>query len=183
MKNVFVVTAIAALVIPLAGCSVNTKMVTRERVDQDLNSSAGNRGYLVGSAPAVGERKGTKTYIEVQVEGPVIQKENRVPQKAPEVPAPAPATNFGATSAAQEPVTAAIEPAAQEEFTNYTVQKGDTLQKISMKLFGTTKKWTKIFDANKETLKSPDKVRPGMVLKIPKIENAPVKEKESEFIK
>ncbi len=181
MKNVFVVTAMAALVIPLAGCSINTKMVTRERVDQDLNSSAGNRGYLAGSAPAVGERKGTKTYIEVQVEAPSIEKENRVPKKSEG--APAPATNFGASTANQRvsPEVQLIE--TKEEFTNYTVQKGDTLQKISMKLFGTTKKWKKIFDANKEMLESPDKVRPDMILKIPKIENAPVKEKESEFIK
>lgn len=181
MKNVFAISAIAALVITLAGCSVNTKLVERERVDQQIK---GNQGYLTGTAPATGERKATRKYFEVQVEVPPAE-ESRVPKKALEIPAPArvPVTNFSAVPAVQQPVKVAIEPAAQEEFTNYTVQKGDTLQKISMKLFGTTKKWKKIFNANRDVLKSPDKVKPGMVLKIPKSENVPIKEKGSEFIK
>ncbi len=49
----------------------------------------------------------------------------------------------------------------------YTVEKGDTLQKISDKAYGTTKKWKKIFEANKDTLKSPDKIKPGQELVIP----------------
>lgn len=159
MKKLFVFLALAVMMAALAGCSVTTKMVTRERVDQDLTSSAGNRGYLVGTAPAVGERNPNKTYMEVQVEVPAIEKENRVPKKVEEVAEPAPATNFEAEGPAA---------AASEELTNYKVQKGDTLQKISMKLFGTTKKWKKLFDMNKDVLKSPDKLRPGMVIKVPK---------------
>lgn len=49
----------------------------------------------------------------------------------------------------------------------YVVQKGDTLQKISSKMYGTTKKWKKIFEANKDVLKNPDKIRPGQKLVIP----------------
>ncbi|HVY63111.1 MAG TPA: LysM peptidoglycan-binding domain-containing protein [Planctomycetota bacterium] len=49
----------------------------------------------------------------------------------------------------------------------YTVQRGDTLQKISQKLYGTTKNWQKIFDANKSKLKKPDMIVVGMVLQIP----------------
>jgi nucleoid-associated protein YgaU len=51
--------------------------------------------------------------------------------------------------------------------TTYVVQKGDTLQKISSKVYGTTKKWKKIFEANKELLKDPDKIKPGQELVIP----------------
>jgi len=50
----------------------------------------------------------------------------------------------------------------------YVVQKGDTLQKVSDKFFGTTKKWKKIYNANKNILKSPDMIRPGQKLAIPK---------------
>nr|MBU1327838.1 LysM peptidoglycan-binding domain-containing protein [Candidatus Omnitrophota bacterium] len=50
----------------------------------------------------------------------------------------------------------------------YIVQKGDTLQKISEKFFGTTQKWKSIYDANKHILKSPDRIRPGQKLAIPK---------------
>ncbi|MBI5145188.1 MAG: LysM peptidoglycan-binding domain-containing protein [Candidatus Omnitrophica bacterium] len=49
----------------------------------------------------------------------------------------------------------------------YTVQKNDTLQKISQKFYGTTKKWAKIYEANKDTLKGPNKIYPGQVLDIP----------------
>jgi nucleoid-associated protein YgaU len=47
------------------------------------------------------------------------------------------------------------------------VQKDETLQKISHKFFGTTKKWTKIYELNKDTLKSPNKLYPGQVINIP----------------
>jgi LysM repeat protein len=50
----------------------------------------------------------------------------------------------------------------------YVVQKNDTLQKISEKFFGTTKKWKAIYNANKNILKSPDRIRPGQKLAIPK---------------
>ncbi len=157
--------ASAAMVISLAGCSVNTKMVTRERVDQDLSSSSGNRGYLMGTAPAAGDRKTTREYIEVQVEVPSIEKENRVPKRSAETSAPA--TNYETTSTAGT-VVEDIDVIAEEEFVDYKVQKNDTLQKISMKFFGTTKKWKKIFNANTDILRSPDKLKPGMTIRIPK---------------
>ncbi|MEI6631878.1 MAG: LysM peptidoglycan-binding domain-containing protein, partial [bacterium] len=49
----------------------------------------------------------------------------------------------------------------------YTVGKNDTLQKISKEFYGTTKKWLKIYEANKALLKGPDKIYPGQVLSIP----------------
>lgn len=157
--------ASAAIVVSLAGCSVNTKMVTRERVDQDLSSCSGNRGYLMGTAPAAGERKTTREYIEVQVEVPSIEKEDRVAKKSAETSTPA--TNYEPSSAAGT-VVEEIEIVAEEEFVDYKVQKNDTLQKISMKFFGTTKKWKKIFNANTDVLRSPDKLKPGMTIRIPK---------------
>ena len=176
MKKLFVFVALAVTIAAVTGCSVTTKMVTRERVDQDLTSSSGNRGYLVGTAPAAGERRPTKTYIEVQVEAPAMEKENRVPKKAvEESAAPAPETNFEAATYEQPVVEKA------EELTDYKVQKGDTLQKISLKLFGTTKKWKKLYNLNKDMLKSPDRLRPGMVIKIPK--TTPAAEKGNEYTK
>ncbi|MBF0618913.1 MAG: LysM peptidoglycan-binding domain-containing protein [Candidatus Omnitrophica bacterium] len=52
----------------------------------------------------------------------------------------------------------------------YTVQKDDTLQKISKKLYGSFSKWTKIYDANKDVIKDPNFVKPGVVLKVPALE-------------
>jgi nucleoid-associated protein YgaU len=49
----------------------------------------------------------------------------------------------------------------------YTVQKGDTLSKISKQHYGDANKYMKIFEANKDKLKDPDKIQPGQVLTIP----------------
>ena len=50
---------------------------------------------------------------------------------------------------------------------SYTVQKGDTLSKISKQFYGDANKYMKIFDANRDQLKDPDKIQPGQVLRIP----------------
>jgi nucleoid-associated protein YgaU len=50
---------------------------------------------------------------------------------------------------------------------SYTVQKGDTLSKISKQFYGDANKYKKIFDANRDQLKDPDKIQPGQVLRIP----------------
>lgn len=55
----------------------------------------------------------------------------------------------------------------RKEIKTYVVQKGDTLQKISEEIYGTTKKWKKIFEANKDVLGDPDQIRVGQKLIIP----------------
>ena len=49
----------------------------------------------------------------------------------------------------------------------YVVQSGDTLGKISSKLFGTTTKWKKIAEANGIT--NPKHLKVGMTLKVPEL--------------
>lgn len=49
----------------------------------------------------------------------------------------------------------------------YTVAKGDTLSKIAKDHYGKAGKWPLIFDANRDQLTDPDRIRPGQVLKIP----------------
>ena len=56
------------------------------------------------------------------------------------------------------------EPVAEVAKT-YIVQSGDTLGKISSKLFGTTTKWKKIAEANNIT--NPKHLKVGMTLKVP----------------
>ena len=50
---------------------------------------------------------------------------------------------------------------------SYTVQKGDTLSKIAKNFYGEANDYKKIFEANKDQLKDPDKIQPGQVLRIP----------------
>lgn len=49
----------------------------------------------------------------------------------------------------------------------YTVEKGDTFYSIARKLYGTTARWKELYNANKATVSSPSKLKPGMELKVP----------------
>lgn len=49
----------------------------------------------------------------------------------------------------------------------YTVVGGDSLSKIAKKIYGDAGRWREIFEANKDTIKNPDMIHPGQVLKIP----------------
>jgi nucleoid-associated protein YgaU len=51
----------------------------------------------------------------------------------------------------------------------YTVQAGDTLSKISKEFLGNANAYMKIFEANKDQLTDPDKIKVGQVLKIPTV--------------
>lgn len=154
----------------LSGCVVRTYKVTKERVDQDL--AAGNRGYLKGqtSSPEM-ERKTTRTtqVVEVELYSPVKFEKKAKAKPAETMPLetvtdrPLP----GNRGYIVQSITPEIAEPAAVSFERYTVLKNDTLQKISKKFYGTSKKWKKIFDANQSVLKSPDKVYPGQVINIP----------------
>jgi len=49
----------------------------------------------------------------------------------------------------------------------HEVVAGDTLSKIAKKFYGSANEYMKIFEANKDQLKDPDKIRVGQKLKIP----------------
>lgn len=50
----------------------------------------------------------------------------------------------------------------------YTIEKGDTLWKIAEKAYGNGSKYQKIFEANREVIKDPDKIYPGQKIRVPK---------------
>ncbi len=56
---------------------------------------------------------------------------------------------------------------SQGNIRTYTVQKGDTLSKISVKVYGTSRRWKEIATANKDKVSSDYQVRAGTVLAIP----------------
>src|SRR5918993_440321 len=49
----------------------------------------------------------------------------------------------------------------------YTVKSGDTLSKIAKEHLGDANSYMAIFEANRDQLSDPDKIKPGQVLKIP----------------
>ena len=49
----------------------------------------------------------------------------------------------------------------------YTVQSGDTLSRIAKRFYGDANLYPKIFEANRDQLSDPDKIRIGQALKLP----------------
>ena len=49
----------------------------------------------------------------------------------------------------------------------HTVQSGDTLSAIAKEYYGDSGKYMRIFEANRDKLKDPDKIRVGQELVIP----------------
>ena len=49
----------------------------------------------------------------------------------------------------------------------YAVKKGDNLPSIAKSKYGKESQWTKIYEANKSTVKNPNLIRPGQKLIIP----------------
>ncbi len=150
------------------GCTrVRTYTVEDERVDQDLKS--GNMGYLSG-APSEAEKNAPrkltrKHYVaEVEIGQYKRSKKSKMTVEKVEEPVAEPIAEPIAEQLSAEPVT---QQASVQKFTTYTVLPNDTLGKISVKVYGTAKKWKQIFEANSDKLKSPDKIYEGQELKIP----------------
>jgi len=115
-------------------------------VDKEL---WGNRGYIYG---------GPQT-IEPLPDEPEPQEAIVLPEET---------SVFEIEDASDMAPVPVAEPASDKiSYSTYTVQKGDTLQKISRKKYGTTKRWKKIFDFNHDVLKNPNKIYPGQKIKIP----------------
>ena len=57
---------------------------------------------------------------------------------------------------------------AAETYEIYEVKSGDSLSRIAKRVYGDGNAWKRIFDANTDVLKDPNKIFPGQRLKIPK---------------
>lgn len=146
----------------VAGCQAPSRMATRvkEVPRVDLSLAGGNRGYLVGTPPAgEGSGKTTRQMVETDVEIPTLYK-------------PKPGSKQGVGEIAPpeiEQEESEIE-AAPTHYDTYVVQKGESLWSIAAKpeIYGKATRWRRIFDANRDLLKSPDRLKAGMTLKIPR---------------
>jgi len=172
-KNLILIT----LVIFAAGCGLETRtyVMTRDRVGLDQNN--GNGGCVVGKCPSAPAPKETtrKVYV-LEITKPVPESEvQKIEQNAvsaiTESAETTPSVNAApaASENAQPPEALSAQNGGNMQAQTYTVQKDDTLQKISKKLFGTYSKWYKIYKANKNKIKNPNLLRPGTVLTIPVI--------------
>ena len=65
-------------------------------------------------------------------------------------------------------VVADIQATRTDVYGYHTVKSGDTLSGIAKKLLGSANRYTEIFNANKDQLSDPDKIKVGQKLVIPK---------------
>ena len=56
---------------------------------------------------------------------------------------------------------------AAEIYETYEVKPGDSLSRIAKRVYGDGNAWNRIFEANKDILRDPNKIFPGQKLKIP----------------
>ncbi len=164
-KRIVAVVVLIAFLVISSGCVVRTYTVEKDRVDQ---STSGNRGYIQGNIPASAQKqepvKKTRTVhvTEIELKSPIEFKKGVPPPKPEETSA---GEEAGVSEGNRGMISQTLAP-EKGEVISYKVQKTDTLQKISMKFFGTTKKWMQIYKDNKDVLKSPEKIYPGQVIKI-----------------
>jgi len=162
------------IVVFFAGCAARTYTQVKDRVDQDR--AVGNAGYLSGNAPAqdTSNLKTTRTTYVLELQTPSAKKQNaemdKMIKEAEEIAQRARQAQALESSRSMPPPAPVVR--IQEEVSSgvveYTVQEGDTLQKISKKFFDSYSKWQKIYDLNKEKISNPNRIKPGTVLMIPK---------------
>ena len=88
----------------------------------------------------------------------------QAPAAAPAPVAPAPAAAVVIKDGVPAATAAAPAPAEPRV---HVVEKGDTLGAIAKKYYGKASAYPKIFDANRDVLDDPDKIKPGQKLRIP----------------
>jgi len=134
------------------------------KIDQLFVSWDGATCILFGVVPDAAEQE--KAILAVgNLEG-VDKVVDKLTIVMDDIPAPTATT---VATAAPETVNIAGEPAGITVSAFYTVKSGDTLSKIAKDQYHDANKYPEIFDANKPMLKSPDKIFPGQVLRIPKL--------------
>ncbi len=77
-------------------------------------------------------------------------------------------TNLEETAPVATPIVS-TEPEVKSEpvSTTYKVKSGDTLEKIAATVYGDAGQWRRIYDANRDVMKSPNRLYPGQKLVIP----------------
>ncbi len=68
---------------------------------------------------------------------------------------------------AAQQTTAKQAPKPTANATSYTVVAGDTLSRISTKVYGKPGQWKHIYEANRDTMSSPHSLKAGQTLRIP----------------
>ena len=161
MKRLFLLI----MVLLVAGCTVKTYTIEKERVDTGIS---GNQGFISGTPKPESKESNLKDTRTISVlefdfgpKGEASQDETSYVEQEEYVTERVYVEEEVIEVVGEEPMVGEV------EYEYYTVKKNDTLQKISQKFYGTTKRWYKLYEENKDVLKGPDKIYPGMKIRIP----------------
>ncbi len=189
MSRKFVIQSVlGVMALAVAGCAgtsgsgggVETRayIADKDRVDQKMEG--GNFGYINGTPkqPDISKMsKSRKVYVLEFTKNPGVTPDDlrkgappvqpvtiNVPERRAVEPVSscqAPAPIISETPSSEVHATESATPA------EYVIQKNDTLQKISKKVYGTYKKWYQIYEANKDILPDANRIKPGITIRIP----------------
>jgi nucleoid-associated protein YgaU len=193
IKNIFLTVLSVALIASVAGC-IKTYTFTQKRTDQELS---GNRGFIKAPEYTREKNKNPKerTVIGFDVEMPfsgdifrrTLEEEGDTEEAAgnmgylsyKDVPEEKEAftpviksreLEEGVALGYARPVRLKADPVQKGSFDYYIVRKGDTLPKISKKVYGDFDKWEIIYEANRDQIAyDPEDIYPGQALKIPRL--------------
>src|SRR6185437_9177920 len=113
---------------------------------------------------------------------PTAPTADAAPAPADQTAANAPAPDTASTAAPADTSSASTpdNSATASADGTYTVKAGDTLMKIAFENYGDLYKWKDIYDANKDSIKNPNNIPPGTVLKIEKPDSPVVVERNGD---
>jgi len=164
------------------GVETRAYIANKDRIDQKMEG--GNFGYVTGTPKPPDTSKMSKTrkvYVLEFTKNPDVTPEE-LRKGAP----PAQPVSSNVPERRREPVSQYTEPVYEPPVnqpsnttssviddsvvdtpSEYVIQKNDTLQKISKKVYGTYKKWYQIYEANKDIISDPNRIKPGLTIRIP----------------
>src|SRR5579862_206540 len=135
---------------------------TLESIAQKHKTSAAKIAEANPGLKPTALRVGKKLVLPGKTEKPVVEKSEDA-QVAKETPAPAPPLEVKTPPAPK--TDAAITNVNGQKI--YTVQPGDTLSGISVKVYSTSRHYQKIYEANKEAIEDPNTLQVGLKLTMP----------------
>ena len=173
MKHSFWKVAVLGLLsIFFIGCGVKTKVYTIHVPRKDVQIvDKGNRGYVGGALP-VSEREELedkdKEIVTLEFStGPKLEEEEMIETEVTTTEIVEESYYIEPESGLEVVEVEEVENVGVQEYEFYTVQKDDTLQKISYKFYNTNHKWVSIYEANKDVIADAHRIKPGIVLRIP----------------